>query len=178
MSRQGSKPFIEAAIFAGKVATNILSVLAKAYIEIINRLLRDMGASPIKFRSSSRGVSISVDDGSERLDERIAKIDTARQSLTEALAAMDELKSRAEENKHELEFLTRQVERAELDKANLSGELKTLKNMAALDTEAVRKVLRVPTQVGIWTERVISFLLGVAASVLASVLYDLSKRIF
>lgn len=89
---------------------------------------------------------------------------------------MDELKERAEENKHELEFLTQQVERAELDKANLSGELKTLKDMAALDTEAVRKVLRLPTQVSIWTERVISFLLGVMASVLASFLYDISKK--
>ncbi|WP_262047910.1 hypothetical protein [Bradyrhizobium sp. Bra78] len=178
MSRQSSKAFIELTKFAGKVAANILSVLAEVYIEIINRLLRDLGVSTLKVRSSRRGVSISMDDGSDRLDERIAKIDIARQSLTEALAAMDELKSRAEENKIELELLAQQVERAELDKVNLSGELKTLKDMAALDTESVRKILKLPTQVSIWTERVISFLLGVVASVLASALYDLTKRIF
>jgi hypothetical protein len=44
--------------------------------------------------------------------------------------------------------------------------------MAALDSEAVRKVLRMPTRVSIWTERVIAFLLGVIASTLASILYE------
>ncbi|MGJ5036191.1 hypothetical protein ACQR13_18970 [Bradyrhizobium sp. HKCCYLRH3059] len=178
MSKQGSEALIEMIKFASRVAANIARVIADSNIEALNQILRTLGLATIKVRSTRLGVSISVDDGTDTLDARIAKIDTARQSLSEALAAMDELKERAEEHKHELAFLTQQVERAEIDKANLSGELKTLKDMAALDTDAVRKVLRVPTQVSIWTERVLSFFLGVAASVVASFLYDLSKRFF
>lgn len=172
LSSHSAKGFIEFLKFSAKVAANIVSVLAEGYVSILNPALRDVGLSTLKVRSTRRGVSISVDDGPEPVDERIAKIELARQSLTEALSAMDELKERAEENKHDLEFLTRQIERAELDKANLSGELQTMKQMAALDSETVRKVLRMPTRVSIWTERVISFLLGVIASTIASLIYE------
>jgi preprotein translocase subunit SecD len=103
--------------FALKVAGNVLSVVVGHYLEILNPSLRRLGLPTIKIRSSRRGVSVMFDDGSERVDERIAKIESARQSLTEALSAMDELKERAEENKHDLEFLSKQIERAELDKA-------------------------------------------------------------
>jgi chromosome segregation ATPase len=132
----------EALKFMLKVAANVVAVLGEGYIELINRSLSKAGRPIIRVRSSRRGVHVSLDDGPEQVDERIAKIEVARQSLTDALAAMDELKERAEDNKRDLEFLTLQIELAEADKANLSGELKTLKEMAALDSEAVRKVLR------------------------------------
>lgn len=95
-----------------------------------------------------------------------------RAGLTDALSAMDELKEIAEGNRRDLVLLKHQIRAAEAQRQSVSGELDALKEIAALDSESVRKALRLPTRVSIWTERVIAFLLGIAASILASVLYE------
>jgi hypothetical protein len=106
------------------------------------------------------------------VDSRIAKLDAAKASLNDALSAVDELKEQAEGNKRDLELLRYQIRRAETYKQSVSGELEALKEMATLDSEAVRRALRLPTRVSIWTERVIAFLFGVIASVVASYIYE------
>jgi hypothetical protein len=106
------------------------------------------------------------------IDSRIQKIDVARAGLTEALSAIDELKNIAEGNKRDLALLNYQIQHAEAQRQSVSGELDALKEIASLDSESVRKALRLPTRVSIWTERVIAFVLGVLASVLASLIYE------
>jgi len=106
------------------------------------------------------------------IDSRIQKIDSARAGLTEALSAMDELKQIAEGNKRDLALLNYQIQNAEAQRQSVSGELDALKGIAALDSESVRKVLKLPTRVSIWTERVLAFLFGVISSIVASYLYD------
>jgi prefoldin subunit 5 len=164
-----------------EVLCNIIEVLVNSFIKFAAHLYKIKPVPAIRIRPS-RGrihIAFNTDTGSESVDARIEKIDSARESLADALAAMDELKTRAQENKRDLEFLTHQIQRAEVDKASLSEELKTLKDLATLDSDSVRKVLRLPTRVSIWTERVIAFVLGVAASTIASVFYEhVVKRVF
>lgn len=69
-------------------------------------------------------------------------------------------------------MLRYQIKRAETYKQSVRGELEALKEMATLDSETVRRALRVPTRVSIWTERVIAFSFGIAASVVASYVYE------
>jgi len=85
---------------------------------------------------------------------------------------MDELKQIAEGNKRDLALLNYQIQNAEAQRQSVSGELDALKGIAALDSESVRKVLKLPTRVSIWTERVLAFLFGVISSIVASYLYD------
>lgn len=159
-----------------EIAANIVEVIANSAIRIVESAysLDDIPKIRIRVKGpfSFSIAYLENDKINATIDDRLAKIETARESLVEALTAVDELKERAQENKRDLEFLTEQIQRAELDKKSLSGELETLKGIASLDTESVRKVLKLPTRVSIWTERVIAFGLGILASTIASLIYD------
>jgi hypothetical protein len=159
-----------------EIVANITEVLLNSAIKMAENLYSLDNAPRIRISAKGPyGISISyVEKGKANatIDDRLAKIESARESLVEALSAVDELKERAQENKRDLEFLTEQIQRAEIDKKSLSGELQTLKGIASLDSESVRKVLRLPTKVSIWTERVIAFGLGILASTIASLIYE------
>jgi hypothetical protein len=106
------------------------------------------------------------------IDDRLAKIEIARESLAEALNAMDELKQRAELNKRDLEELNAALKEAQSEKSSVAAELEALKGLSVLDTETVRKALGVPTTVDRWAERTISFVLGAAASTVATLIWE------
>jgi hypothetical protein len=105
------------------------------------------------------------------------KFETARLSLTEALSAMDELKETAQQNKRDLENLTNAIARAESDKADLNAQLDALKKLSAIDTDAVREALRIPTEVDKWKERIWGFIVGgIIARVFATALWELAIK--
>src|SRR5690606_33743463 len=79
------------------------------------------------------------------LDDRLAKIDVARENLAEALRAMDEIRDQAKDNKHALEALNRELEGTSREKENAAKEIETLRSLAQLDTETDRRALGVPT---------------------------------
>lgn len=166
-----------------EIAANIAEVIVNSAIKMIEATYSIKEVPRVRIRRKGAfGVTVSyVEKGVSEatIDDRLAKIESARDSLVEALSAVDELKERAEENKRDLEHLTEQIHRAELDKQSLSSELQTLKGIASLDSESVRKVLKLPTRVTIWTERVIAFGLGILASTIASLIYEyVIKRLF
>lgn len=158
------------------VAINVLEVLLNLLLEMMlfpfggNKKLGPLRIRP--YAGDGRYIYLGETRSREGIDSRIAKLDAARSSLSDALAAMDELKERAETNKRDLEFLRDQIQRAETHKLSVSGEIEALKEMAALDSETVRRALKLPTRVSVWTERVLSFLFGVVSSIVASYLYD------
>jgi len=113
----------------------------------------------------------------DSIDVSLAKIETARQALTEALTAMDELKITAEENKRDLKALTNSIARAESDKADLRAQLDALKKIAAIDTEAMQEVLGIPTEVDKWRERIWGFMVGgVVAGLVSTAAWELIIR--
>jgi hypothetical protein len=78
----------------------------------------------------------------------------------------------AKDNRRDLALLNSQIEYAEAERESVSGQLNALKGMAALDSESVRKALKLPTRITIWTDRVISFGFGVLSSIVASYVYE------
>jgi hypothetical protein len=158
------------------IAINVLEVLLNLLLEVMlfpfggNKRLGHLRIRP--YTDDGRYIYFGDKPSQETIDSRIAKIDSARTSLSEALSAMDELKDRAEKNRRDLEFLRYQIQRAETHRKGVSGELEVLTEMAALDSEAVRRALKLPTRVSIWTERVIAFLFGVVSSTVASYIYE------
>lgn len=144
--------------------------LAKALISY----LRDLGF-PMKI--GQYDLTRVLDASEASLDERLSKIDSARQNLSEALQAIDQLAESAEAQKNELASLTAAVARALQQKANVSDELQQVRALASLDTQAVRRALDVPSRTQRWVERLIAFLLGIGASLLASVLFEWLHRL-
>lgn len=142
-------------------AGDVLAEVAKIAFNVVHQLITgDVPGGDEKRRSSAT------------IDSRLAKIDSARDSLADALEAMDELRRQAEDNKQTLETLNRAVDSAAKERHVVESELNDLRTLATLDTDAVRKALRMPTRIHIWAERLIGFLIGVAASFAATALWQ------
>ncbi len=151
----------------------VLDALARALLKAVD--------GSLKATIDVLGVKVTVAPpfSHDSVDERLQKIETARESLAEAIVAVDALKSAAEENKRDLERLNVAIEQAESQKQSLSTELSTLKEIAAIDGDALRRALGLPTRLDVWRDRIVAFLLGVAASVVAAFLWEwLIKPLF
>lgn len=161
---------IDLANVLGTIAASTQRELAKAVLSY----MRDLGF-PTKIGRLDLWQMLNASEAS--LDERLLKIDSARQNMAEALEAIDELAKTAAHQKSELESLTAAVANAAQQKAIASVELTEVRALASLDTQAVRKALDVPSRTQRWLERLIAFALGIAASFVASIAYEWWKAV-
>lgn len=115
--------------------------------------------------------SILKEGEGQSLDDRIAKIDSARENLQDAIYAIDELRRQAQGNKAELQDALWQLAAMEQKKSAANAELEALKKIAGADTEAFRRVVGIPTSKDIWRERAVGFGSGIIASIIASLIY-------
>lgn len=147
-------------------------VLAKLIEQLVRKLRIKIGLGPF----GSIDVALSTPFTERSIDERLEKIETARQNLAEALTAMDEMRDVAESNKRDLERLTNSISKAESDKADLNAQLDALKQIAAIDSDAVREALRLPTEVDKWKERIWGFIFGLIAGLIATVVWEMAIK--
>jgi hypothetical protein len=113
----------------------------------------------------------------ESIDARLAMIESARESLSSALRAMDELKITAENNRSDLDKLTAAIAKAEEEKADLNAQLEAVRQLAAIDSNIVRETLRIPTEVDKWRERIWGFIFGgVIAGLVATAIWEFGVR--
>jgi len=105
---------------------------------------------------------------SRDIDDRIAQIDLAKKNLLSALSAIDELKHSAETSKAELAEVMERFEKAQAEKAIAEQELESVRGIANNDIEVFKKLAGVPSPRQIAKERLIGFVIGVIASIIAS----------
>ncbi len=146
--------------FSGNILYEIARILATTFRIEIN---------------PDKGVKFSVVTASSgaSLDQRLKRIESAKHNLTDALEAMNELQQQAEESQRALTEITRAIDGAEAQREQVTTELASIKSLAALDSEAVRKALGVPTRAQRWAERIIAFFVGVLASLAAAAIIAL-----
>ncbi|MDX8523059.1 hypothetical protein RFM68_00950 [Mesorhizobium sp. MSK_1335] len=147
------------------LAAGFTGQLGKVFLSYI----RDLGF-PTKIGKFD--LATILDDSEASVDERLLKIDQARQNLTEALSAIEELGSQAGRQKAELEILTAAIAQAANEKAAATNELTTIRTLSNLDTQAVQRAFAIPTRSQRWFERGFSFCLGIVASLIASFVFD------
>jgi uncharacterized protein YhaN len=163
-----------------EILCSFVEVFINAFIKMQSQLYGVKPVPQVRIRPQRGIIKFYIDkkQGQEAIDERIAKIDVARENLTDALAAMDQLREYAQENKRDLEYLNEKIQKAEASKANVSDELSALKQMSAFDSVTVRRVLGLPTRTSVWIDRCVAFVLGILASTIASFVYAyLMKRL-
>ena len=107
----------------------------------------------------------------QTIDARIAKLDEAKERMIESLGAIEELKTAATENKKQLEETLERLAEIRDSKLVAERELGTIQAVAAVDLSAFRKIAGVPSRNAIRIERGIGFVLGVAASLVASIIW-------
>ncbi len=106
------------------------------------------------------------------LSERVRKIDHARDSLLDAISAVDDLRRQADENQSALNFALAKLRAAENRKSALYSDINSLKTVASADVDSFRRIVGIPSRRAIWAERGMGFVIGVVASVVASYLYE------
>ena len=114
---------------------------------------------------------------SKTIDERIAKLDSAKANLSEAIGAIDELQSEARRHKEEIGVLSSQLAHASQEKERLEQQVSATRVMSEIDAEAFRQVTGLPTRKQIAWERLVGFVLGVIASITASGLWWLGSTL-
>jgi hypothetical protein len=136
------------------------------------KTLTDVMSKPVLRIGTMNGVpfaDIVFDDKPRQtIDERIAKIDAARNNLADALIAIDELKAAAGTNKADLEVALEQLGRTQAEHTAARKELELVRQVANSDVETFQRLAGVPSKLHIAKERALGFVFGVLASLLAS----------
>jgi hypothetical protein len=145
----------------------VATILAEAIVAFQQRIRVRWGV-----RLFGLEVTLLPSKASETIDARLEKIEIARSSLSDALTAIDDLKHTAEQNKRDLAALIESIDRAETEKSKLHGQVETLKTLAELDSERVRKGLGLPTAVDLWRERIYGFVFGIVAAVVGALIWE------
>jgi uncharacterized protein involved in exopolysaccharide biosynthesis len=147
----------------------LVNEATRFYFRIFEVLLRKLGVA--------LNIDLPLGDEFSRSgsrDGRIAKIDEARTNLEDALSALGELKSEAEANKAELQDALRRLDEAKAGHAAETEQLVQIRAIAEADIAAFRRMAGInPAR-----ERLIGFLGGVAASLIAAGLWKLAEAIF
>ena len=97
----------------------IIELILSGYIDIIEKIFKVIGITKVKVL----GVEISINNPTGNIDERIKKIEVAKQNLLDGLSAIKELEEEAEKNKREVEKALLKIETLKTNKNNLEEEI-------------------------------------------------------
>jgi len=146
------------------ITETILEIIVGNYVELISKIIKK-----IKVSLNLGFVSVSLgDDTKSSIDERIIKIDEARNNLLEGIKAIDELREEADKNKAESQLAIEQIAALAKDKTSLENELISIKNIINSDIQSFQKIAGVPSPKQIRKERILGFFSGVLASIVAA----------
>lgn len=115
--------------------------------------------------------SISIEPATKSVDERVARLDEARHALMEGLQAIDELRDEADRNKQDLAKALAELSTVQVNKATAERELYAVKEAVNVDIEVFRSLARIPNDAQIKRERLMGFITGVLASIIASAIW-------
>ena len=151
-----------------------MTILFDIYFELIEKILRRVKISKLNIL----GLEISLDEDKGSIDERIKKIEAAKQNLLDGLSAIKELEKEAEKNKYELENALIKLSKIKTDKINLEAELNNIKQVISSDVSTFQKLAGVPTEKEKRKERIIGFFSGIIASIIsAGIIWVVTKVI-
>jgi len=115
--------------------------------------------------------SIVIEPATKSMDHRVARLDEARNALLEGLQAIDELREEADRNKQDLAKALTDLSNVQVNKATAERELHAVKEAVNVDIEVFRSIARIPDEAQIKRERLVGFVTGVLASIIASAIW-------
>lgn len=103
------------------------------------------------------------------IDERLAKLDIARAALEESLTAINELQEEGFKAKIEHEAAKMRLEQVLATKGSAEKQLAEVRAFYERDMSTFRQLAGTPNMA---VERTVAFLLGILASIVASVVWN------
>lgn len=141
----------------------LISTIA-SFTDITASIFKKVSINKVKLL----GIEFTLNNETESIDDRIQKIELAKKNLQDGLTAIDELQKEADKNRKDAENALNEIKRLKGDKSNLESEIESIRTVIKSDVTAFKKIAGVPSEKQIRKERVIGFVSGVFASVLAS----------
>jgi len=143
----------------------VLDTLLGGYIELFARVARQL--------AHLLGVPVPRlpwEPEPPTIDQRLARLEEAKTALAESLAAIEDLQRQAEESKRDHARARMELAATIASKDDAERKLEAIKRLMDQDIEAFQTVAGVAN---IRKERMIGFGSGIAASVIASLLWAL-----
>lgn len=135
----------------------------------IDALAKELVKNPVTLKILDK---LGVVVPETNIDERIRKIELARENLTDALGAIDDLKLSAQRNKIELETLRQALHDASLHKLSLDDKNQSLEKLAAVKVETIRSTFNLPSRKQILRGHALSFVIGIFVAWVLPLGYD------
>jgi len=155
-----------------ELAIQILVLLGGRYFDAISQIVR------LSLRIAQRNkliIKVPPFLAGPSIDERINKLDETRKNLLESLEVVDELKKDAHSSKQQLEEALAQLELARTEHTSKQQEIENLRQIARSDIASFRQMAGVPNM---WLERLVGFVGGIVASLIASILWYFGAKLF
>lgn len=133
-------------------------------VELVSKMFAALPPGLVPF-------SITMEPTTRSVDHRVARLDEARNALMEGLQAIDELREEADRNKADLAKALAELSTVQVSKATAERELDAVKEAVNVDIEVFRSIARIPDEAQIKRERLVGFVTGVLASIVASVIW-------
>lgn len=151
----------------GNVSLNELSIRLQ---RVLLWLARKYAGVFIGIIEAFLDVNLNVIVGEEsvekrHIDDRLARLDVAKEALSESLAAIEELQLEAAETKRAYEASVHELKTILVSRADAEAKLVAIRQMMAQDVDAFRELAGVPD---IRRERWIAFWGGVLASTVSA----------
>ncbi|TPE62184.1 hypothetical protein FJQ54_06535 [Sandaracinobacter neustonicus] len=141
----------------------LLNFVESIFGKYINTIF-NISANIFDFGELKVGVFVSRPD-KRSVDERISKLEVAREALSESLTAIDQLKESAQKVKAEYENSRKELNKILESKQDTDGKLKSIRDAMQQDITTFRELAGVPN---VNRERWIAFLAGILASIISA----------
>lgn len=140
----------------------LLSKLVGPLAKPISAAVREIALAPL---------GIDLEDSVRRalIDQRLAKLDTARVALEESLSAIHELQEEGLKARVEHESAKVRLEKVLASKGDAEKQLAEVRAFYQRDIGTFRQLAGTPNMA---VERTVSFLLGILASIVASLVWN------
>ena len=148
-------------------------ILIAKYVNVIDAILKK-----IRIRLKPGKFVLEFKQVSESLDERIEKIVKARDALTNAIEAVDELATQAEKNKKDAEKALEDLVVLEKDKKDLEAETKASRQLIDSDIAKFKQMVGIPSASEQRHDKLVGFFSGVLASIIASIIISVAVLAF
>lgn len=115
---------------------------------------------------------------SQTIDERIEKLDDAKEALSQGLEAIDELRSDASRHKSEVQNALEELSNLNAETEELGAKREAISKVLESEVSAFRDVVGIPSPKQRQRDKVLGFVSGVIASMVASALIYCGVLVF
>lgn len=151
--------------------TNVIAI----YVRIFERIFRGLR---VKFRGVRIGpLEFELKKSSDTsYGKTLEKIEITKEHLSDAISAIDNIKTEIFQKKQELDQLIESLTISKNQKANVEKEYEVSKRLRDEEAEKLRKVLGIYELKESKTGKVAGFVAGVVASLIAAIIYALINK--